>query len=214
MPTPVELVIFDLGRVMIRLVDGWKHACELVSVPYVPGFDVPDADLRKRVLHEVLRFETGQLTHEQWCDETSTLTGMPAEHIDKVLRTWILDPFPGYDDFLDELHNKGYKTACLSNTNATHWHMMIEKPGRQLLPLKRMHWQFASHLIRAAKPDAAIYEHVERVTGVQPARIVFFDDLADNVTGAAARGWHAVRIEPDPDPVTQARSALRKLGAL
>lgn len=215
MQQPIELVIFDLGRVMIRLVDNWKHACELAQVPYRPGFDVPDPDLKSQIMEQVRLLEVDELTHEQWCEETGRLTGMPAEHIDKVLRVWIVEPFPGYEDLLDELHERGLKSACLSNTNALHWDIMIDGvDDPRHLPLRRMHWQFASHLIRAAKPEPVIYEHVEKVTGVAPQRIVFFDDLAANVEAASARGWHGRRILPQPDPVTQVRTALAEIGAL
>ncbi len=37
----IELVVFDLGRVMIRLCDGWAHACERAGVPYHPRYESP-----------------------------------------------------------------------------------------------------------------------------------------------------------------------------
>ena len=38
------------------------------------------------------------------------------------------------------------------------------------------------------KPDAAAYDHVVKAIGVPASRIVFFDDSADNIAGARARG--------------------------
>ncbi len=59
------------------------------------------------------------------------------------------------------------------------------------------------------KPDARIYEHVERVSGLAPGRIVFFDDLAENIAAARARGWNAHQIAIGPDPIFQVRDYLR-----
>lgn len=39
------------------------------------------------------------------------------------------------------------------------------------------------------KPDVEIYKQVEEDCGIAPARLLFTDDRADNITAAAARGW-------------------------
>ena len=77
------------------------------------------------------------------------------------------------------------------------------------LSLERLTHRFASHLVGIRKPDAAIYEHVERSTGVAPSSILFFDDLEANVVAAQRRGWRAHQIRIDDDPVAQARAHLR-----
>jgi len=48
---------------------------------------------------------------------------------------------------------------------------------------------------RCAKPDPAIYEHLERGSGFSGAEIVFADDRADNIHTAQQRGWHAHLFE-------------------
>ena len=47
---------------------------------------------------------------------------------------------------------------------------------------------FLSSTIGLRKPDAAAYDHVVKAIGVPAPRIVFFDDLAENIEGARARG--------------------------
>ncbi len=39
------------------------------------------------------------------------------------------------------------------------------------------------------KPDPRFYQIVEDETGINPARLLFTDDLADNIAAAEARGW-------------------------
>ena len=82
-------------------------------------------------------------------------------------------------------------------------------------PFDRLTHAFASHLLRLRKPDDAIYAHVERATGARPDRILFFDDVEENVAGALRRGWRAHRVDPAPDdPLPQVRAALRSHGLL
>ena len=54
---------------------------------------------------------------------------------------------------------------------------------------------FVSGRLRLAKPDPAIYEVVERESGVAPARLLFTDDRPENVEAAAARGWRTHLFE-------------------
>jgi putative hydrolase of the HAD superfamily len=64
-----------------------------------------------------------------------------------------------------------------------------------------------SSAIGLRKPDAAAYDHVVQAIGVPAERIVFFDDLAENIDGARARGLTAVQVT-SPDDVAQALAAL------
>ena len=77
------------------------------------------------------------------------------------------------------------------------------------VPLHKLDYQFASHLVGHRKPDAAIYEHVERTTGFGGAEILFFDDVMENVQAAEKRGWLGYHIDPKPDdPMSQIRATL------
>jgi 2-haloacid dehalogenase len=39
------------------------------------------------------------------------------------------------------------------------------------------------------KPDAEIYQHLERGSGIAPERLLFADDRPENIDAAAQRGW-------------------------
>jgi putative hydrolase of the HAD superfamily len=67
---------------------------------------------------------------------------------------------------------------------------------------------FLSSNIKLRKPDAAAYDHVVKAIGVPASRIVFFDDLTENIEGARARGLIAVHVT-SPGDVAQALAALR-----
>ena len=50
---------------------------------------------------------------------------------------------------------------------------------------------YVSARLGAIKPDPAIYEVVERDSGIAPGALIFADDKAENVAAALARGWKA-----------------------
>jgi putative hydrolase of the HAD superfamily len=129
-------------------------------------------------------------------------------------QAYLLGAYPGAHELIDDLCRAGVRTACLSNTTHNHWRMMHDPSGPHFLPLARMTHCFASFQIGLRKPDERIYAHVEHVTGVPPAGIVFFDDVEENVLAARQRGWHAHRITPDGDPILQERAHLRRHGVL
>lgn len=58
---------------------------------------------------------------------------------------------------------------------------------------------FVSGTLRKVKPEAAIYEHVERTLGVDPSDLHFVDDRPENIAAAQARGWNAHLWTSDED---------------
>jgi len=208
----VKLVVFDLGRVLIRICDNWRHACEVarMSSPVAEMDTAAKAAMRELVaLHE-----TARIDQNQFAESASPLLGLPVECVLAMSNVYLLGPFPGVDELLDDLSAAGVSTACLSNTNASHWDLMCAKTGPASLPMDRLTWRFGSQELGVRKPDPAIYAHVETTTSTAPNQIVFFDDLEENITGARSRGWHGVRITPDRDPVAQMRHTLRSLRIL
>ncbi|WP_425039819.1 HAD family hydrolase [Primorskyibacter sp. S187A] len=58
--------------------------------------------------------------------------------------------------------------------------------------------RYVSGRLKVMKPDPAIYEIVEKDSGVAPARLLFTDDKPENIDAAAARGWQ-VHLFKGPD---------------
>jgi HAD superfamily hydrolase (TIGR01509 family) len=211
---PIDLVIFDLGRVLIRLCDSWHHAAQLAGVPIhvdLASFD----DATRRAMEEINgRYDCGEIDVQGFAAAMAPHHKLTPAQVIRVLHHVLAGPYPGAVDLLDELSRAPVATACLSNVNDPHWTMMLDPSGPNFLPLDRLTHRFASHLIKSRKPLDAIYAHVERETGVPPQSILFFDDLQANVTAASRRGWNAVRIEVGTDPIQQARSHLRRFEVL
>jgi putative hydrolase of the HAD superfamily len=161
------------------------------------------------------RYDTGRIDLATFAREIAPFSGMSAHDVIRLQECYLLGPYAGVGELLDELAAAGVRTACLSKTSDRHWRMMLDPAGPNHLPLARLDYRFASHLLGMRKPDEAIYAHVEREARVPGAGIVFFDDVAENVEAARRRGWHGYRIDPTPDdPLPQVRSHLRRLGVI
>ena len=206
----VELVVFDIGRVLLRICDDWQHACRVAGVEVPAGAaNGPPAQV-----DELIRlYDTGRVDLDTFANQVAALGGFRAADVVRLQSCYLLGAYPGVPELLDDLARAGVRTACLSNTSDHHWRMMQDRSGPNYLPLDRLDYRFASHLVRLRKPDAEIYAHVERETGVTPGGTVFFDDVEENVDAARRRGWRAHRIDPTPDdPLPQVRSYLSRLG--
>jgi len=93
---------------------------------------------------------------------------------------------------------------AFSNTNAPHVAYFSARYAEVLGHFRKI---FLSSTIGLRKPDAEAYDHVVHAIGVPAERIVFFDDLAENIEGAKERGMKAVLVN-SPDDVARALQAL------
>jgi putative hydrolase of the HAD superfamily len=207
----IELVIFDLGRVLIRICNNWREAAELagVNIPHQGRF-VDEPRAAERDQDAVVLLDTGRIDRFEFARRVALTRGIPPDDVLRAYDAFVLGPFPGAVELLDDLRDAGVKTACLSNSSDGHWQQTCDPAGPCFFPLDRFTWQFASHLVGLCKPNEAIYEHVERETMIRPASILFFDDLEANVAAARRRGWNAHQIRTDSDPIAQVRSVLRE----
>ena len=218
----ISLVVFDLGRVLLRISDDWDHAARLAGLPGLGGMT---GDLSSKAARGTSdqgaalaslfdRFEVGDISLGDLLDEVEALTGRTAAEVGRVMDAVLIEPYPGVAAMLDQLAGAGVTTACLSNTNERHWELMADPRHPAHLPLDRLDFAFASQRLGHAKPSPAIYRHVEAETGVDPPSILFFDDLKENVEAAAARGWVAERVPRCDNPVPWMTGRLRAYGVL
>src|SRR5688500_7187683 len=124
MTSNVQLVVFDLGRVLVRICDDWLHACKVAGVRAPSGRIDAVAGAR---LHElVCRVEVGRFDHAAFCAEAGPVLGLTPGDVSSVWDAYTLGPYPGAVELVDEIAAAGVRTACLSNTNANHWRLMSD----------------------------------------------------------------------------------------
>jgi len=212
MNTRPHLICFDLGRVLVRICDGWRHACERVGIQAPTGEldSISDAGLHDAIC----KYETAETTLAQFCDECGKHLRLQPNQIKALSDAYILGVYEGVPELLSDLRSAGYATACLSNTNDNHWRIIDDPAEPYVAALRQLNHRFASHLLRDRKPNSSIYEKVEKALSLSGEQIVFFDDLPENVDAAKARGWQAYAVAIDAEPVPQMRQVLKSLAIL
>lgn len=79
-----------------------------------------------------------------------------------------------------------------SNTNATHHTHWKAQQHELLSPMRDV---FVSNTLGLRKPDPLAYRRVAERIGLDPQRIVFFDDRKENVAGAKLAGLQAFQAD-------------------
>lgn len=211
----VEIVVFDLGGVLVRIVRSWEEAHEAAGLAAKP---VPDSDRfrRERVrlahAHQIGAIESGAYFEEMAEVSEGAYT---AEEIERLIAAWQYAEYEGVGAVVDALEAAGMETAALSNTNAFHWAELRLDGGATRFPtVRRLRHAFASHIVGAAKPERAIYDAVEQETGIAGERVLFFDDVEAYVAGAREAGWQSERIDPLGNTAAQLLGHLTGYGVI
>jgi FMN phosphatase YigB (HAD superfamily) len=209
-------VCFDLGGVLVRIWGTWDDARRAASLSARDEPSAPELEESHRSLGAV--FEVGRISFDEWAAGVARAFegAYSSDEVKRAHHAITRQEYAGALALIDELHDAGVATACLSNTNHAHWVRLVHHDGVRALPgepeypsVARLKRHFASHLLGMAKPDGAIYAEVERRVGLEGREILFFDDRADNVEAARLRHWRAHRIDPQGDTIAQVRRCLR-----
>lgn len=215
----IRCVCFDWGGVILRICRGFEEGVARAGLDLRAGTDAPTLKQQRHELaHE---YQIGNLGRDEFLARISrAMNGVysPAE-FERIHDAWLIEEYPGVAGLVDDLlRTPGVETAMLSNTNELHWSRQSPQPRVPHLPhfptAGRLKHRHASHLLRLAKPDETIYRAFERETGFEPASILFFDDLADNVAAARACGWRSEQIDHTGDTAQQMRAHLARYGVL
>src|SRR5438045_282873 len=142
-----RLVVFDLGRVLIRLCDNWKHACDLAGVTLPDNLPQSDAATLARQQEAAHLFDMGKVDLAEFSNRVAACRGVHCDQVIAIQNAYLLGPYPGAIELIDDLHNAGHTTACLSNTNANHWRIMNDPADAHATILSRLHHRFGSHLL-------------------------------------------------------------------
>ena len=189
---PIGALLFDVGRVIIGLDSARAHArwAELAKVPAehivervaakVAGTDAfcrhERGEISDTAFFAYLRRELEvDLTDDQFLDGWNAI---------------FVGEMPGIRRVLSLVDGK-IPLYAFSNTNAAHHAHWGASFSDLLAPFRKI---YLSHEIGVRKPDAAAFQKVVADMGIAADRVLFFDDLAENVAGARACGLRAVQV--------------------
>ncbi len=200
-PGTADALLFDLGRVVIDIDFDKALACWAGHAGCEP------AQLVGRFARDEIyqRHETGSIDDAEFFASLRTSLGIDLTDA-QFLEGWnaiFAGEMPGIGLLLMRAGTR-VPLYAFSNTNNAHVEHFSHVYADVLGHFREI---FLSSAIGLRKPDAAAYDHVVQAIGVPAKRIVFFDDLAENIDGARARGLTAVQVT-SPDDVAQALAAL------
>jgi putative hydrolase of the HAD superfamily len=196
-----EVVLFDLGGVLIRL-KGVPVMAQLASLD-------TDEEVWAKWLscRWVREYERGRCSSEDFAAGLVAdwgLTLPPGEFLDQF-RAWPDGLLDGAEELVAETRARA-RVGCLSNMNALHWH---EQFARWDL-VRMFDWSFLSFELGLIKPDIEVFEHVAETLPVTPDRVLFLDDNLINVEAARSVGFQSAHTRG----VGEARAALVDAGVL
>ncbi len=213
---PPRIVVFDLGGVVVRICRSFKEACDRAGLPRPPEhFSDEDLRAQRRALSD--QYQTGAITCDEYFARVAAHTAglYSDDDIRAVHRAWIIEEYPGVAELVGRLHDAGVHTACLSNTNHSHWQGMLDPEAAFYSPaLAMLRTRLASQDLGLIKPDPAIYAEAARRLEASPQELIFFDDLEANVEAAREAGWRAHRIDHAGHPADQMTRLLQRAGTL
>jgi glucose-1-phosphatase len=196
-----DALLFDLGRVVIDIDFTRAIACWAGHARCDPR--LIEERFRQDISYR--RHETGEIDSTEYFAELQTTFGIAISH-DQFLEGWnaiYIGEMPGMADLLARAARQ-LPLYAFTNTNPEHEIIWSQRFKPILANFKEI---FVSSTIRLRKPDAAAYDHVVKAIGVPAARIVFFDDVIENIEGARARGLQVVHVRSTTD-VADALAAL------
>jgi glucose-1-phosphatase len=192
-PGHADALLFDLGRVVFdidvkRAIACWAGHARCAPTEIAARFAV-DESLRQ--------YESGKISGAAYFDRLRKMLGVKISN-EQLLEGWnaiFVGAIPGIAPLLARAGQR-LPLYVLSNTNPPHIAHFSKAYAELLGHFREM---YLSSTIGFVKPDAAAYDHVVKAIGAPAERIIFFDDLAENIDGARAYGLTAIHVKSSED---------------
>jgi len=178
---PFDNLVFDLGNVIVR------HDNEVLHQRVLSHCTAPDASDRLRRVAHANCYGNGEKSiadlHQVLVADLG-YTGDWPTFVDDWSCHLSLDP--DMLAFVEHLAQR-YRVMIFSNTNQGHWERALDMSAGRLGKIEA----WLSHNIGDLKPAVSSFQTVARLAKIDPARSIFFDDVADNVAAARQAGFQA-----------------------
>jgi glucose-1-phosphatase len=182
----VEAIVFDLGGVLVdvdfhRALARWAAAASMPAKQLALRFQRDDA---------FCAHERGELDDRGYFAHLRTLIGVDIGD-DDLLAGWnaaLGEPVPGVEALLRGLRLPLY---VFSNTNPAHLAHFTPRYADLFRNFRKI---ITSCQLRARKPEREAFLRLAKLIEVPPERILFFDDLEENVLGARRAGLSAFKV--------------------
>ena len=198
-----KAVVFDLGKVLVDF-DYSIAARRIASRGNMTIGEIAQYINQSPIF---VQYESGQVTTEQFYAEIRRVTGFRGDLAE--FSECFADIFVAIEPMVQlqaALRRQGLTAYAFSNTNE----LAAEHIKRSFPFYANFDGYILSYEHRAMKPDAKLYEVVERESGRRNADLLYLDDRPENIMAGAARGWQVILHETSE----QSRAAVQKVGLL
>jgi len=194
----VNWVLFDYGGV-ISQPQTEEHRAALARASGGPAADFEAAYWRYRLDYDRAALDVTAYWQQVAADLGRSYTAAEIAELSRLDSTSWMTLQPGTVDLITGLAAAGQRLALLSNAPAD------TAEAVQALPIAA-HFEHLvfSCALKSAKPDPECFRATLALLDAEPGEVVFLDDRADNVAGAAALGIRSIHF-------TDAQAALADL---
>ena len=199
----VKAVVFDLGKVLVDF-DYRIAARNVAARGKITGEELARVISQSPLL---LEYERGLLTNEQFYKAICAVSGFGGDM--EEFATSFADIFTPIDSMVElhaALRRRQMPTYIFSNTND----FAVRQIRRRFPFFNNFDGYVLSYEHGSLKPEAKLYEVVERETGRCGPEILYLDDRPENIAAGAARTWQVILHE---NPKTS-RAVFERLGIL
>jgi FMN phosphatase YigB (HAD superfamily) len=196
-----KAVVFDLGKVLLDF-DYQRAARNMLPFCAITEKELTAAMNQSELL---FRYETGLISTSEFFEEVRTVSKFchELERFEPLFGD-IFSPILEMISLNDRLQTAGIPTYIFSNTNE-----MAIRHIREKYPFFE---NFSGYVFsfehRSMKPDAKVYEVVERTAGLRGANLLYIDDRAENVAAGAERGWQTIHHTSSAETIAKVERLL------
>lgn len=195
----IKNLLFDFGGVIVSL--NKQNALNRFKEIGVTNVEEYLNEFRQSGIF--LDYEEGKLNAPQFYKALRELAGNENITDEQIDSAWLafLVGIPDYKYTLLKELRKSYNVYLLSNTNPS---VMKWAKSEDFSPTKEPIEAFfdkcyLSYEIGHAKPEKAIYEHIIKDSGMNPAETLFFDDGEANIKAAQELGFQTYLTNQEED---------------
>jgi glucose-1-phosphatase len=179
-----ELIIFDLGRVLL----------DFDFMKVVRGLQKHSPHSSQEIRHYFKttphwdRFERGVMNEKAFFKSLTTDLKLNGLHYEAFMPLWndIFEEISGTVAILEKLR-KSYRLAMISNVNPMHWKHVQKNHSF----MKWFEHPIASYAVGHRKPELEIYHLTLKRAKVNPSEAVFIDDVKAHILAARSIGIRA-----------------------
>jgi putative hydrolase of the HAD superfamily len=216
MPDPaIEVVISDFGGVLTTpLIESFMAFQDQTGITTETLGRAMAAATEANGTNPLFEMERGEITEvaflEQLTDALEPLLGhRPEMHRFKEIYFEALDPNPPMIELLEELRDRGYRMALLTN-NVREW----EPLWRPMLPVDEIFETVVdSGFVGCRKPESKIFSLTLERVGAPAEACLLVDDVEVNCEGARRAGMQAVHFRDNEQAIGEVRGLLDREGA-